>query len=99
MLQPSDFTPRVINAIITILNQGYECEIKNPKGSIVVIKIKRKLLYKVSNQKDIKDYLIDSVLENLNEGEDVKVEFKREHDKTAIVLVKKLETNRSKGTL
>ena len=39
------------------------------------------------------------VLENLNEGEDVKVEFKREHDKTAIVLVKKLETNRSKGTL
>ena len=99
MLQPSDFTPRVINSIITILNQGYECELKYASDNLLVLKIKRKLLYKVAKQSDIKDYLIDSVLENLNENQDVKVEFKRERDKTAIVLVKKTEINRSKGTL
>lgn len=98
MLQKSDFTPQVINSIISILNQGYECELKYAGNNLITIKIKRKLLYKVSKQTDIKDYLIENVLENLNENQDVKIEFKRERDKTAIVLVRKTETHRSKGT-
>lgn len=96
MLQPSDFTPRVINSIVGILNQGYECEIKYAGDNLIVLKIKRKLLYKVSKQTDIKDYLIDSVLENLNENQDMKVEFKREREKIAIVSVKKVDVNRAK---
>lgn len=98
MLQPTDFNPRVINAITTILNQGYECELKYAGGNLIVIKIKRKLLYKVAKQSDIKDYLIDNLMEQLNTTQDVKIEFKREREKTAIVLVKKTETIRSKGT-
>lgn len=97
MLQPSDFTPRVLNAICTILNQGYECEIKYAGGNLCVLKIKRKCLYKVANENDIKDYLLSNIIEKLEPL--AKVEFKREHEKVAIVLVKKQEVNRSKGTL
>ena len=96
MLQPSDFTPIVINSIVSILNQGYECEIKYAGDKLVVLKIKRKLLYKVAKDSDIKDYLIDGILENLKENQDYKVEFKREREKTAIVLVKKTDVNRTK---
>ena len=97
MLQASDFTPKVLNTIVDILNKGYECEIKNPSNNLIVIKIKRKLLYKVSDENDIKNYLISNILEKLDD--DVKIEFKREHDKVAVVLVTKVEANRSKGTL
>lgn len=97
MLQTSDFTPRVLNTIADILNKGYECELKCPNNNLIVIKIKRKLLYKVKEEADIKDYLLDKVLANLEVG--AKVEFKREQDKIAIVHVSKVEANRSKGTL
>ena len=97
MLQPSDFTPRVLNAICTILNQGYECEIKYASNNLCVLKIKRKCLYKVANEDDIKNHLLPNITKQLDQ--EVKVEFKREHEKIAIVLVKKQEVNRSKGTL
>lgn len=97
MLQASDFTPRVLNTIADILNKGYECELKNPSNNLIVIKIKRKLLYKVKDDSDIKNYLLDNIIGNLTEG--TKVEFKREKDQIAIVLVTKTEANRSKGTL
>ena len=97
MLQPSDFSPRVLTAICTILNQGYECEIKYAGNNLCVLKIKRKCLYKVADENDIKEHLLPSITAKLEQT--AKVEFKREHDKIAIVLVRKQEVNRSKGTL
>lgn len=97
MLQPSDFKPHVLNTICTILNQGYECELKYVGNNLCVLKIKRKCLYKVLDENDIKNNLIPSITSKLEN--EAKVEFKREHDKIAIVLVRKLEVDRSKGTL
>lgn len=91
MLQPSDFTPKVLNLITTILNQGYEVEIKGASDKICVLKVKRKLLYKVKDTADIKKYLIDNIVDNVVANQDIKVEFKRERDRVAIVEVKKIE--------
>ena len=91
MIQPSDFTPRVLNLIATVLNQGYECEIKGINDKVVVLKVKRKLMYKVKDKDDIKKYLIDNVIETIDTNQDLKVEFKREREKVAIIEVKKVE--------
>ena len=90
-LTNNDFATKDLTKITTTLNQGYECEVKYASERVSVIKIKRKLLYKITNESDIKNYLIDSLVELIKTNPTAKVEFKRENDKIAIVLVKRQE--------
>lgn len=96
-LTNNDFATKDLTKITTTLNQGYECEVKYASERVSVIKIKRKLLYKITNESDIKNYLIDSLVELIKTNPTAKVEFKRENDKIAIVLVKRQEIKQAKG--
>ena len=90
-LKNSSFLEKDISKITNTLNLGYECEVKYAKEKVSVLKIKRKLLYKVFDENDIKNYLIDSLIEIIKANPTAKIEFKREQDKIAIVLVKRQE--------
>ena len=90
-LTNKEFVEKDLNKITTTLNKGYECEVKYAGEKVSVNKIKRKLLYKVSNESDIKNYLIDSIVQLIKSNPTGKVEFKREQDKIAIVFVKREE--------
>lgn len=90
-LSNSDFATKDLTKITTTLKQGYECEVKYAGERVSVNKIKRKLLYKVVDKSDIKNYLLDSIIKAIEENPTAKIEFKKENDKIAIVLVKKQE--------
>lgn len=91
MKELTTLQPNELKKITTTLNQGYECEVKYAGERVGVNKIKRKLLYKVSDENDIKNYLIDSLVELIKANPTAKIEFKRENDKIAIVFVKRQE--------
>lgn len=90
-LTNNEFVAKDLNKITNTLNKGYECEVRYASERVSVIKIKRKLLYKVSQETDIKNYLIDNIVELIKANPTAKVELKRENDKIAIVLVKREE--------
>lgn len=90
-LTNNEFVAKDLTKITTTLNKGYECEVKYAGEKVSVHKIKRKLLYKVSQESDIKNYLIDNIVELIKANPTAKVEFKRENDKIAIVFVKREE--------
>ena len=90
-LTNSAFVAKDLTKITTTLNQGYECEVKYASEKVGVIKIKRKLLYKITDKEDIRKYLLDNILEVVENNPTAKVEFKKENDKIAIVLVKRQE--------
>ena len=90
-LTNSEFVAKDLTKITTTLNQGYECEVKYAGEKVVVNRIKRKLLYKITDKSDIEKYLLDSILKAIEENPTAKIEFKREQDKIAIVFVKRQE--------
>ena len=96
MLKRNDFNGEVIDNIIDLLNKGYEVELKYPSDNLVVLKIKRKLICKIGDSKELTISVVDNLLTKL-EDRGMKVELKKENDKTAIVAVSRVEMYRSKG--
>ena len=90
-LTNKEFAEKDLYKITNTLNKGYECEVKYASEKVSVNKVKRKLLYKISDENDIKNYLIDSIVELIKANPTAKVEFKREQDKIAIVFVNREE--------
>lgn len=90
-LTNNDFVVKDLTKITTTLNQGYECEVKYAGEKVIVNRIKRKLLYKITDKNDIEHYLLENILKAIEENPTAKIEFKREQDKIAIVFVKRQE--------
>lgn len=90
-LTNNEFAVKDLTKITNTLNHGYECEVRYAGERVSVHKIKRKLLYKITDESDIKNYLIDNIVRVVKENPSAKIELKVENDKIAIVFVKREE--------
>jgi len=70
-----------LEQVVSRLNHGVECEMKNINGKMVVNKTKRQLLFK-----DV-DLSNEQIRQILMENPSAKLEFKLENGKVVVVLV------------
>ena len=77
----NELSKNQLEQVVSRLNHGVECEIKNINGKMVVNKTKRQLLFK-----DV-DLSNEQIRQILMENPSAKLEFKLENGKVVVVLV------------